>query len=183
MMIILIGLVVGFLAGRLRWWLGLLILLLSAVILSGIATAVIIAHPEDYPFHMSVKSFVQTVVQQLPLLGPGYAVGWGARWLLERRRAKTVADFSAGRPPQPMRVWKYIWLRPLIFAAVPTLLIALRVLVEGSSNASSNLELAKRAAVVFLSFYAMFVAFAAVQWRSAKPLGKGPVAASDGSRE
>lgn len=169
-MLILIGVVVGFFTGQLRWWWGLLILLLSALIVAGVATAVVVANPQDYPFNMSVKSFLLTAVKQLPLLGPGYAIGWGARWLVERRKAKQFADFAKGVTPAPMRVWKFIWLRPFVLAAVFSgVMVAISA---GNSNAKGPLDWALRIGMIYLMFYVLLVGLAALQWRTAKPAPK-----------
>ena len=180
-MIILIGLAVGFLAGR-YWWQGLAVLLLIAVLISGIATAVIVNDPATYPFRMSVGSFALTVMRQLALLAPGYAVGIGGRWLLDRRNVRQANDHANGVAPAPMRVWKFIWLRPLLIAAVPSTIIVAAA-GTGGSNANGPFDWAVRIGMVYLIFYALFVGLAAWQWKKAKPVKKAGSGQIEGARE
>ena len=72
-----------------------------------------------------------------------------------------------------MRVWKFIWLRPLIQAAVFTALIFVVAFIKGS-NAQGLAEWLKRTVAVYAGSYLMFVALAAFAWKRAVPVDRKP---------
>ena len=73
-----------------------------------------------------------------------------------------------------MRVWKFIWLRPLAIAAITTAMIAGVVALKGNSNAHGWVEWTRRTVVIFCGWYVLFVIIAALKWKTAKPIDKPP---------
>ena len=71
-----------------------------------------------------------------------------------------------------MRVWKFIWLRPLVLAAFATATIAGVVFLRGNSNASGMAEWIRRTAVIYAMWYVIFVVVAALRWKWAVPVQK-----------
>lgn len=65
-----------------------------------------------------------------------------------------------------MPLWKFIWLRPLLFASVTSVIGAIFL----DSNAETSGEEAKRVAIGFIGLYILFVVCAAVEWWFATPL-------------
>jgi hypothetical protein len=69
-----------------------------------------------------------------------------------------------------VRVWKFIWLRPLTQAAAVTAFLFFVVWISGSSNAQGLADWVVRSAEVFAGFYLLFVGLAALAWRKAAPM-------------
>jgi len=72
-----------------------------------------------------------------------------------------------------MRVWKFIWVRPLLQAIIPTAFVILLASIKGT-NAQTWGETMKRDLVVFAGFYLLFVGVAALAWKRAVPITKPP---------
>ena len=70
-----------------------------------------------------------------------------------------------------MGVWKFIWLRPLWQAAIPTAICIIAALIKGS-NANGAAEWIERTLEVFAGFYLFFVGLAALAWKRAVPVQK-----------